>query len=301
MRLSSWPWQSGFTTVSHLAIQHHRPSTVLFVSSSSAVIVHRPNLRPTQEFQRNATVVKTWQNDVLSTPEEEEKCFFFPSSTLCFLKKKKKTNVRHYLKEKQCAQTHSRSYTFLQGIKQPELNSFNECIDFISPKWIGTLWWYMGTVVCGDGNYEQCWGRRGFVWGGWGFERFAESPETKFVICRHDITLTQWDWMASWHKRETLCVKHVCILLLLFLQSASKPVQFAGGLFPQRSPCSSSHKSHFKTGLQQLSTVSVTHFGPGSGPQPPHNNIHYFLTLKNEHPFWCILDLVGGAGVKYLV
>lgn len=62
--------------------------------------------------------------------------------------------------------------------------------------------------------------------------------------------------------------------------------------FPQRSPCLFLITPTWKAEPQHLFTVSVTHFGPRSGPPTP-NNIHYFLTLKKEHPLWSILD-VGG-------
>lgn len=77
----------------------------------------------------------------------------------------------------------------------------------------------------------------------------------------------------------------------LFCWSKPRSIK-AKGLFPQRSPCSSSHKSYLSSGATALiHSISYSLWTPFRPPTP--NNIHCFLTLKKEHPFWSILDLGG--------
>lgn len=149
-------------------------------------------------------------------------------------------------------------------------------------------------MVCGDGNYEWCQRRGG------GVSLSLQKKKKKVIWRRHDITLTQQDWMTCQRASRWIFKKKEAQFqnILSFHSQDIKPhFCFNWNIksrewFPQRSPCLFLITPTWKAEPQHLFTVSVTHFGPRSGPPTP-NNIHYFLTLKKEHPLWSILD-VGG-------
>ena len=171
MRLSV-AWQSK---------KNHLPLTVLFVSGSSPVIVHRlkpsPNTRISEECYCGRNVAKSRGCNA----EEEKKKHFFPPS----VKKKKrgqKSGIPFCVKQK-IMHSHTQTHTFLQ-CNQSWIVSI-ECTNFTLMGWnMMAAWGWCAVMETMSGAGAE---------GG----RWFESPERKFAIWRrHDITLTLQDWMA---------------------------------------------------------------------------------------------------------